>query len=204
MLVRDIRDECAFAVHDPSLGEISKAQWILCFRSAGTDARTAGWLLPRENDESILVATTTWEVAVPAGFTYIDKIYREETVNGTSVYVDEIPQAHWEIRLNGGVPVIAFITQNQLEVDKHLKIVGQGRPTIYTDENQTIDGGMESFIRERALYFAFRFLGAGLSELARWRQQMSTQAWQSSERMLMNHPQEFRMNPSARLVLGRS
>lgn len=203
MILRDIRDECALAVHDPDLGEISRAQWLMFLRSASMDARNSGWFLPIEDDESLEVAATTYEYDIPAGFAFIEKLYIEETINGSDVYINTIPRNHWEIRTNGGNPVITFSTLSELTPGKNIKIVGQARPSVYTDENQTVDRGMESFIRERALYFAFRYLGAGLSELARWRQQMSIQAWQTSEAMLNSHPQEFRMRPDARSVDGR-
>lgn len=203
MLVKDIRDLCATMCHDPSYGEISKAMWMQFITSAGMDARSAGWYLHAEDDESITVVANTWEYDVPAGFAYIEAILQESTVNGTSVYTDIVEKAYWDIRLNAGAPVITFDNLWVMDEGKKLKIIGQARPTVYTNENETIDRGMETFIRERALYFAFRFLGAGGSELARWRQQMSTQAWQTSEMFLQRHPQEFRMAPSARVVPGR-
>lgn len=201
--VKDIRDDCALHAHDPSFNEITKAQWIAFIRSASSDARSSGWLTDLEDSESLEVAASTWEYPVPAGFAYIEKIMLEQEVNGTSVYAMEIDRAHWEIRLNGGAPVFSFHSRDMLETGKNIKVIGQARPTIYMDENETIDRGMEAFMRERALYFAFRYLGAGMSELARWRQQMSTQAWQTSEMMLSRHPQEFRVRPNSRVVLGR-
>lgn len=203
MLVRDMATECALMVHDVAMNEILRSQWLMFIRSAGMDARSSGWLVDLEDSESLTVANDTWEYTVPAGFAYIEKIMLESTVNGTSVYIDAIPNSHWEPRLNGSAPVISFATQTSLDVGMHLKVIGQARPTIYIDENEVIDRGMEAFIRERTLYFAFRFMGAGLSELARWRQQMSTQAWQTSEMMLQRHPQEMRVRPSSRAVQGR-
>lgn len=203
MLVKDLRELCATMSHDPNYGEISKSMWMQFFTSAGMDARSSGWYLHAEDDESLTVVANTWEYDVPAGFAYIEAILQESTVNGTSVYTDIVEKSYWDIRLNGSNPVITFNNLWVMDEGKKLKIIGQARPTVYTNENETIDRGMETFIRERALYFAFRFLGAGGSELARWRQQMSTQAWQTSEMMLQRHPQEFRMAPSARVVPGR-
>jgi hypothetical protein len=204
VILHELRDDCALMVHDPDYGELSKARWNAFLRSAAQDARSSGWFLHYEDDESLVVASNDFDYTVPDGFAYIDTIYLEETINGVSQYRTEIPQAHWEIRLDGGVPTIYFFTHSLLVVDKNLKIQGQARPTIYMNENEPIDGGMESFLRERAMYFAFRYLGAGLSELDRWRQQMSQQCWQTSEAMLARHPQEFRMRPNAREVPGRA
>ena len=204
MLVSDLRDELALHAHDPSYGEISQAQMLTFIASAARDARHAGgWLVRLEDDESLTAASTTYEYAVPTGFAYISHLEIEETINGTAVYVNELPRSHWDVTLNGGVPVFKFNTITQLTPGKRIKVHGQQRPTIYTVATQTIDAGMESFIRERALYFVFRYLGAGLSELARWRQQMAIQSWQTSEMFLRRHPQEFRMLPNAIEVPGR-
>lgn len=201
--LKTLRDDCALMVHDPSYNEISKAQWIAFMRTASMDARNAGWLLPAEDDESITIASNTYEYTVPTSFAYVDRLFTSETINNNTVYVNEVPGGHWEIRLNGGVPVFSFASLTQLDVGRTIKVIGQSRPTLYVEETQPIDGGMESFLRERALYFAFRFLGAGSSELAAWRRTMSTQSWQSSEMLLHRHPQEFREHPNAREVPGR-
>lgn len=203
MLVKDLRQMAALMVHDPRYGEISREDWLLYIASAALDARNAGWYLHAEDSESLVVAEATWEYAVPAGFAYIEGIYIEDTSGGTSVYVQPISRVDYDIRLNGGYPVITFNSRWGLHVGRHLKIIGQVRPTIYVDENESIDRGMESYLRERAMYFAFRFLGAGGSELARWRQQMAIQAWQSSEVFLTHHPQEFRQAPDSIVVPGR-
>ena len=172
--------------------------------SAARDARhAAGWLIRLEDDESLTVVSNTYEYTIPASFAYISHLEMEEIISGTSVYVQEIPRSHWDITINAGVPAFKFNTITQLTVGRRLKVHGQQRPTIYTVGTQTLDAGMESFLRERALYFVFRYLGAGLSELARWRQQMAIQSWQTSEMFLRRHPQEFRALPNAIEVPGR-
>lgn len=203
MDINTLRNDCAIMIHDPSFNEISEAQWLAFFRSAAQDARSAGWLLAWEDDETITITDTDYEYTVPQPFAYIEKLILGEVLNGTTVYLEEIPRPHYEIRLNGSVPVLSFNTITQLVVGNTLKVVGQKRPTLYTDAAQEVDGGMESFIRERALYFAFRFTGAGSSELATFRRNMATQCWQSSEMYLHRHPQEFRQRPSAMEVPGR-
>lgn len=203
MLVSDLYTECALHVHDISFGELSTANWIALIASGARDMRSSGWLIRHEDDESLEVVSNTYEFAVPANFAYVEKIVAEETINGTSVYVRELPRAHWEVRLNGGIPTFHFGTVTELEPGRHMKVIGQKRPTIYSAAGETIDPGAESFLRERTLYFAFRFLGAGLSELARWRQSMSQQCWVTSETMLRRHPQEFRALPSSVEIPGR-
>jgi hypothetical protein len=203
MDINTMRNDCALMLHDPSFNEISQTQWLAFFRSAAQDARSAGWLLAYEDDESITVDATSYEYTIPQPFAYVEKLLISSHLNGATVYLEELPRPHYEIRLNGNVPVFAFNTITQLVIAESIKVVGQKRPTLYTDAAQEIDSGMESFIRERALYFAFRFTGAGSSELATFRRSMATQCWQTSELYLHRHPQEFRQRPSAQEVPGR-
>lgn len=195
--------EVALHAGDPSYSELSEQHLLALVRSAAYDARNSGWLLPHEEDESLTVTENTYEYAVPLDFAYIEKMYLEETINSTDIYIEPVPSNHWELRLNGAIPVIYFNTLSAVTIGKNLKIVGQKRPTLYHIRDQIIDRGMESFLRERALYYAFRILGAGMSELARWRQTMSQQSWATSEAFLRRHPQEFRVNPNSRHVPGR-
>ena len=204
MLVSELVTEVALHCHDEGNAELSAANLFIMVNSAARDARhTAGWLIRLEDDETLEAAENDWEYDVPASFAYIEKLLIEETVNSSSVYTTEIPRHTYEVRLNGGVPVFAFSSLQFLQPGKNIKVIGQKRATIYTATSNTIDPGMESFLRERTLYFAFRYMAAGLSELAAWRRQMSIQCWQTSEAFLRRHPQEFRMMPSAIEVPGR-
>ncbi len=199
-----LRDDCALMVHDPSFAEITALQWITFLRSASLDARNMGWLVDHEDDESITVVATTYDYTVPQAFAYVDRLILSESINGTTQYLEPVPHNQWEIRLNGGVPQFTFATLTSLSTGHTVKVIGQKRPTIYTSADEPIDAGMESFLRERALYFAFRYMGAGSSELANWRRTMSSQSFQTSDMMLRRHPQEFRMRPNAEAVPGRA
>lgn len=203
MDVLTLQTDCALMLHDAGLAEITSAQWVSFIRSASLDARNEGWYIYMEDDESLAVAMNTYEYNVPSTFCSVDKLLIEETISGIPVYVTEIPRPHYELRLNGGVPVFTFNTITQLVYGKHIKVVGQKRPTIYSSTADAVDAGMESFLRERALYFGFRYTGAGMSELAAWRRQMAVQAWQTSEAFLHRHPASFRQSPSGQIVPGR-
>ena len=201
--VATLRDDCALMVHDPAYSEITKPQWLIFMRSAAADARNAGWLIRSEDDESITVTATAYDYTVPQPFAYIQTLILSETVNGVVNYIEEIPRSHWDIRLNGGVPTISFDTISSLVSGRTIKVIGQKRPTTYTSADEPVDAGMDSFLRERAMYFAFRYMGAGSSELAAFRRQMAQQCWQTSEMFLHRHPQEFRAAPSSVEVPGR-
>ena len=195
--------EVSLHLHDPSNLEVTAAQILTFIQSAARDARSSGWLVYLEDDESLTIAANTWEYNVPASFAYVEKLMLEETINGVSTYTFRIPDNHWTIRFNGAVPVFSFYTLTSLITDRRFKVVGQQRPTIYTAGANTIDFGMEAFLRERVLYYALRYISSGSSELARWRQQMALMAFQTSEQLLKRHPQEFRVRPSSRVVYSR-
>ena len=201
MDVRTLANDCALMTHDPSFNEITAPQWLVFIRSASSLCRNKGWLVDYEDDESIDVVASQFDYAVPLPFAYVDRLLVSETDGVT--YIDPVPGEQWEIRLNDGVPKFSFVTLSYLSPGSTLKVVGQRRPTIYTSLDEQIDAGMDSFLLERALYYGFRYLGAGSSELAGWRRQMSQQSFQTSEELLRRHPQEFRMHPSATYVSGR-
>ena len=201
MILRELRDQCALMVRDRSYREIDKEEWLLFFQSASLDARNGGWLVHVEDDETITLVNGTWDYEIPAPFVYITDIYLETRDSGVSRYLHRLDM--WKPRLDGGRPIISFFHDWHLDPGRKIKIVGQAKPKIYVDENESIDRGMESFLRERALYFAFTYLGADMSEFARWRQQMAMQRWQSSEAALMRRSPENRQMPNSILVPGR-
>lgn len=188
-------------VHDPQFTELTRAEWLVFARSASQAAQSSGWLLYLQDDESISLVSNTYEYAVPANFAYIYNLEVESSTTG--VYIDSVPRSHWEIRIDSGVPNFKFETITLLTNGRHLRITGQKRPTIYSGLSDTVDNQMEGYVMERMLFYAFRYLANGQSDLARWRQQMSQQSWQISEAMLRAHPQEFRVMPSGILVKGR-
>lgn len=203
MDVNELAADCATIIGDSAYGEISLATWARLFKMASQDARTAGWVLPHEDDESITIADNTWSYGVPAQFAYVSELRISEDINSTTVYLTEIPKVHWEIRLDGGVPVFEFLNDSMLLTDRKIKVIGQRRPKVYNTGTDTIEPEFESFLRERALYHAYRIVGRTNSALADWRQRMSTQAWQTSEALLRDHPQQFRQDSSSVYVPTR-
>lgn len=201
--VEETIQEVALMVGDPGLNQLTRDNYLRLIRRASRDARNKGWYIHHEDDESLTVLANTWSYAIPLPFAYIERIMMSDTINNTTVFLDPISNEHWEPRLNGGVPVLEFLTSTSLFTGRSLKLIGQKRPTLYVNTAQDIDAGMESFIAERAAFYAFRIMGMGGSELARTRQQDANQALALSEDFLRSHPQEFRMAPNARYVPGR-
>lgn len=202
MIVDELINMCALQVSDSDFKEFDKGKWLMCLNAASQDARNSGWLRHIDDDTSITIAASTYTYTVPDDFAYIYELRMEDTQNGTSAYTRQIPFLHWNIHTQTN-PVFFFNTITSLEVGKHIMVVGQGRPTIYTDLNQTVDAGFESFLRERTVAYACQILGGGISELSKWRQVLAGMKMNSSEVFLRRHPQEFRVMPGSVVVPGR-
>lgn len=192
--------QIALRAGDPGQTALSAAQYLAFINMAVDDLSAAGWLQPISDDNSLVVVANQYTYAVPAGFAYIKKILGEDTQNGASVYTREIPEAHWELRLENGFAVIDFHTVSYLEVGKHLQLVGQQRFTGNLDGTATLVPGSEPFIRERAFAYACDALSMGEDEQAKRRGRMAEQAWIKSQNALKQHPQEFRVYPASRVV----
>lgn len=169
-------------------------------------ARGSGWLIHLEDDESLAFADNTWEYAVPATFAYVRSLRIENDTFDTSTWDEHVPWPFWEIRINGAAPVFYINSLWGLPTSGlAIKVIGQKRPTLYTAITETVDPGMEAFLAERATHYALSYMSAGNPSLDidRSRLELSRTSLALSERLLSNHPQEFRQKPNSRLVPGR-
>ncbi len=135
--------------------------------------------------------------------------------NADVTYDTEIPQAYWEPKLDSGGsggagatsgsrPMIVFNARLfTFTAGTPLQFVGQKRPTIYTEITETVDGHMESFLLERALYRGASFMAVGGGEGARALLDRSRDALALSEQFLGRAPAEFRVRPHSRRIPGR-
>lgn len=126
-----------------------------------------------------------------------------------------IPRAYWRIKIQSGGRTTTTAARGSrpqfiLNADYFdpvpgtpIQTVGQRRPTVYSAETDTLDAGMESFLRERTLVFACRFTSLGGSAIAAMRRAIGQEALALSEQFLRLHPQEFRVAPSSTRVRGR-
>lgn len=201
-LVSDIQVDVALRIHDVANAEVSAAQLITFVNMGVKDARNAGWLIYQEEDESLIEASTTYEFTVPAGFAYIWQLKRENTATGTFDYT--LTKNEWRIAYDNATAKIVFYEPWYVpHAGANLKILGQARPTLYTAAGNTIDTGMDAFLRERATYYAASFVAGGRSEYAQHRYNVALLARVDSEKMLAQSPQMFRMKPDSRYVPGR-
>lgn len=201
--VLDLVDSIKSHLREPDEFEVSIAQLQTFINDAAYDARNSGWLLQMEDDESLTFLSNTFEYNVPASFAYIRELRVEDDSTTPSTWHEIIPDHFWAMRIDAAVPKFFFHPAWSLPVDKQLKVIGQKRPTIYTALANTIDPGMESFIRARALAYALGFTATSRPDLDVQRLNMWVNHRRDSELMLGRHPQEFRAKPSSRLVPGR-
>jgi hypothetical protein len=201
-LVSDLKTDIALRIHDAGMVEVSTTQLLNFINMAVRDMRNAGWVLPQAEDISLTEAVNTWTFAVPAGFVYVHAILRQNVA--TNTYDAEIPRNYWRIDLLGVTPTFAFDERCYLpDSGSHLMVQGQGRPALYTADGTTVDTMTDSFVRERATYYAASFVAGGLSQYSQYRQKLADTAFAISEQQLARSPQEFRQYPDSIKVPGR-
>lgn len=199
--VGDLITEIRLRVGDTGSAELTDSQMISFINMAARDARNSGWLLRYQTQGSTADNSTYGSIVDLSStvFAYVSRVMTQRRDNGP--FEDELPGAYWWItddaklvfnpglfKPKAGTPVL---------------LLGQKRPSLYTATGDTVDPGMESFLRERASAYALRLLAAGRSEFAQYRQQEAELAFRDSELLLARHPQEFRVLPNSKLVPGR-
>lgn len=212
MLLRELIDEIMEHLQLPDEIGLGIPSMMTYVNSAARDARNSGWLVHLEDDESITFAQDTWEYAVPASFAYVRDLRVENDTTSPSTWDEIIPEGYWAPpRIDAGVPKFFLIRPFMIPVGLKMKVVGQKRPSLYSALTDTIDSGMESFLRERAIVYSMSFLRASAKSI--WtetdsgvdseRFAMWDRRRRDSELMLGRHPQEFRTRPSSWYVPGR-
>lgn len=204
MTVNELLQEIAQHLGDPRMERLDVDRLIFFLNSAARDAANQGWYILEEEDESITLSANTYDYNVPANFAYIHELWIEDT-SQSGVFTEFVPYHHWALVLDGGVPKIRFDKNlAHLPTGKRVKVVGQRRPTTnYSVGATSIDTGMESFLRERSVAYAARFLAGGGPELQQWYSQLAAQSFAISQEMLSSHPQQFRLRSNARYVPTR-
>lgn len=199
--VLNLKSDIGLRIHDPSLVEVTSAQMLNFINMAVRDCENAGWVLPTNDDTSLVEAANTFEFAVPAGFVYINSIRRQNVATNTFDY--EFAQNYWRLDLLASVATLIFDERQYLpDAGAQLMLIGQKRPTIYVGDSDNIDNMMGSFLRERGVYYAAAYVAGGLSEYASYRRDLANTAFAISEQMLARSPQEFRMKPNSKKVPG--
>ncbi len=198
-LVNQIKAE----LRDPDEYEIDIEQLIDMINAAATDAGDSGRLLPLEDDETLTLASGTHAYNVPASFSYV-----KELRLGT--YWDTVIARHyWWMSLDGGNPQFSFDPSwENVYTAGSMKVVGWQRPTAsYSALTDTVDVSLEAFLRTRAASFAQGFLATVSPEAGPAADQvrlvLRDRKFTESEAMLGRMPQQLKVLPTARYVLGR-
>lgn len=193
--------QIARRVRDASQREITAAGYLDFINQAIEDLIGAGWLQPQSEDTSLTLADGDFDYTIPSGFAYIRRLVVEDS-NGDYPLENEIPKGQWYI--TAGALIYFYPDIADMIIDgRKLKIIGQKRPTGDLAGTATIVAGMLSFIRERATGYAWEFLAGGVSELGQTRLRLAEAQWQKSERLLAQHPMEFRVRVDSVYVEGR-
>ncbi|KKN83857.1 hypothetical protein LCGC14_0295100 [marine sediment metagenome] len=204
LTVDELRNEIAHHLQDPAKRLVNQAQLLEFIDSAAWDAAAEGWLLSTQ-DESLSLGSSDFEYDVPSGLAYIHEIWQETTA-ATGIYDDFIPWHQWEIVLDAsGTPAIHFSRETFTVVSGvDLRLKGQTRPTSeYSSGSSSIDAGMESFIRERAIAYAARNLSRHGGAHAQQYAQLAQEAQTISESLLQQQAEFFRPKRYSRAVPGR-
>lgn len=197
--IQELQDGIALRARDTALAEITSAQIIQLINDAARDAASRGWLIPLSDNTSLSYTTATYTYAVPASFAYI----RDLLDDG-----DSIRRNYWDIRFVSSVPTIVFegeAADIRIANGSTLTVVGYKKPTdTYSAVDDSVDVGVEAFLRDRALAFVYDYLSAGGSELDTMRERKRELAYRDSEIAFQNRQQiEDRIVPLLRQVPGR-
>lgn len=201
--VLDIIDSVKARMREDDRIEVSFAQMLSFINDAAQDLVASGWVI-QDMDEAALFVVGTYEYAVPSGLAFVHEIRVENTVDTPSTW-DEIVHSHfWRIG-EYDAPKLVFHKGFPIPGTRLMRVLGQKRPSLYTGTGDTVDLGMEPYIRESALASALSFQSAAIPELeqSRSRFALAGEARLRAEQFLSRSPQRFRQFPNARYVPGR-
>jgi len=195
-----LADRVAERCRDGTNTENLQANYLLFMNDAVADLHAAGWYAEVEENETITLVTDDYEYDVPATFV---SIYELRVVSAGGEYDTIIPRWQWRIGYDGDKPQIFFDTRYFTLINgRTVKVVGQCR-FVDLAGTTAVPLPIIAFIRERAVYYAANALIAGNSKLDQERARIAEQAWNLSEMLLANAPDECLILPGSRLVPGR-
>jgi len=191
LLISELKTEISLHLRDTGVIEVTTAQLLIFINSASRDAGDAGWFVPIAG-AAITVAAGA--VAVPAAFSHIEDI-RNVATNA------RVERHYWKLEIVTATP--SFVFEPSVRPTGASTVHGWRRPTIYTADPDTVDIGLESFLRDKACAHALTFMMAGLSELDRARMQLSEVKKRDAKDFLDHIPVQYQLSPLVRYVPGR-
>lgn len=130
--VNEIREDIANHLRDPEMKRILPYQLLEFINAASHDAKSKGWLIPLEEDESLSLIASTYDYTVPANFAHIHEVW---IADASGLYNEDgfVPWNRWWLTMDGAVPVLRFSQEFfTITAGRGIKLVGQARPTEYT------------------------------------------------------------------------
>ena len=196
--IQQIQDGIALRARDTGQAEITSANIIKLINDAARDAASRGWLISLSDNTSLSYVTSTHEYAVPASFAYI----RDLLDDG-----DLLRRSYWDMRYISSSAKIVFhgeASDIRIENSSVITVVGFKKPKEdYSAVGDTVDAGIEAFLRDRGLAYVLDYMSAGLSELDTLRERARERAYRDSEVILQTHQEiEDRLVPLLRQVPG--
>lgn len=186
--------------------QVSIPQMLTFINDAALDLRNSGWLKILADDESIEFVTNDYDYDVPSSFAFVYELRIENTATTPSTF-DEIIDFHfWRIAEDvAGTPEFVFHQGFPIPSGKKLKVMGQERPSLYTAITNTVDAGMESYIRESATASSLEYMASARPdvEFERSRFVLAQQARATAFRFLSLQPMRFRQFPNSEYVPTR-
>ncbi|KKL24763.1 hypothetical protein LCGC14_2412080 [marine sediment metagenome] len=202
LTIIELRTEMGHHLQDAAHTLLNTAQLLSFINSAAWDAAAEGWLLDTQ-DESITLSASDYEYNVPAGIAYIHEIWTEAAAEA-GTYPTFVPWHQWEIVLDtADTPAIHFSRESFTPTALDVRLKGQTRPTSEYGAGDSIDTGMESFIRERAVSYAARNLSRQGGPHSQMYAALSEAAMVKSEALLQQNAEFFRPKAYSRAVPGR-
>ena len=200
MTVDELITDIGHHLQDPSHAVVNAIQIVGFINDAAHDAANEGWVLKMDDDESVTITSGTFEYAVPEDFVYIYELRDQSNFTDLNI----IPVSYWKIE-NGVTPVIRFSRDlyDSTTGAGTLQIKGHKRPKQDYTDSDSIDAGMESFLRERALSYAARNVSKGSSGRAQTYVRMAETTWLRSESLMEDQQDLFRPLAYAQRVYGR-
>jgi hypothetical protein len=191
----------SWRIHDGNQEEISAANMLSFLNDAIEDLAGAGWVLPLA-EATIAQVAATYIYTVPASFVYIKEL-RKEDATTASLYNELIPYWAWQISQGASDAQIRLDSRwFTPTAGKNILVIGQKRIAALGGSD-TVPAGCLGFIRERATAYAAAYVAGGVSEYAAQRRELAQIAFNISEQMLVNIPDEFKIAAGSRPVPGR-
>jgi len=196
VIVNELRESLAQSLRDVGMEFANARQLLIFINDAARDASAAGVYIPMPEDTTITLDDSV-DYVVPADFC---------TLHTIRIGTWRLPLYYWRLltQEDTGDPVIRFDTRFFAPDTGTLALEGQRRPHTYSEDDDVLDPGLESFLHERATAYGARFIGRMADEAGQYAELDQKALITSTEQLQRVMLQErFQRHLYARVVPGR-